>query len=163
MLPNCTKEQLCEIIRSSHLLIILDKCKNILEQSKSSINKTLKELIENTTYAKILVVTKEKDDITEEVKFKVQMQIKELTKLNAAKLLLMASGSSKHLKQHQNPKELAKHQIFNLISFKPSGILQMAPLLFEKSLDDIVKEKEQEQKREHDNKALLLSDNKQPK
>ena len=54
---------MCDIIKSSSILIIIDKCKKILEEGKESFNKTLKYLIENTTYTKIMVVTRLKEDI----------------------------------------------------------------------------------------------------
>lgn len=109
----------------SNILIIIDKCKKILEEGKDSFNKTLKYLIENTSFAKIMVVTRLKDDITsnKEFTFKVPVEIGDLTRLNAAKLLLLVAGKFKFLKNYKNPKELMNHEIFNNISFKPSGIL----------------------------------------
>jgi hypothetical protein len=80
------------------------------------------------------------------MEYRKQIPIGDLNKLNAAKLLLMAAGTSKYLKHYKNPKDLANHPIFNMIPLKPSGILQMAPLAIEKSLDEIVKVKEMEMK-----------------
>lgn len=62
--------------------------------------------------------------------------------------MLVAAGTSKWMKQMQNPKELMKHKIFDKITFKPSEILQLAPLIMEKSLDVIVKELEKEKEKE---------------
>lgn len=47
----------------------------------------------------------------------------------------MAAGNSKSLKEFKSAEDLSKHKIFQMISYKPIGILQMAPLLFEKTLD----------------------------
>lgn len=69
--------------------------------------------------------------------------------------MLVAAGTSKYLKNLQNPKELMNHKIFDLITFKPSGILQLAPLIMEQSLDFIVKEKEEEIIKEKENMDLL--------
>ena len=81
-----------DIIKSYSILIIIDKCKKILDEGKLSFNKTLKFLIENTTYAKIMVITRQKEDILDEYSFKIPIEITDLTRLNAAKLLLMAAG-----------------------------------------------------------------------
>eukprot|EP00347_Sterkiella_histriomuscorum_P024050 403332474 len=144
LISNCNKEQLCDIIKSSHILIIIDKCHKILEQAKENFNKTLKYLVKNTMHAKFVVISHLKEDINEKYIFKVQLEITGLSKINAAKLLLMAAGNSKYLRDFKTPEQLSKHKIFSLISYKPVGILQMAPLLFEKSLDQIVKEKEEQ-------------------
>jgi hypothetical protein len=63
----------------------------MLAEGRESFNKTLKYLIENTTYTKIVVVTRKKEDIMD-YSFKVPIEISDLTRLNAAKLLLMAAG-----------------------------------------------------------------------
>jgi len=64
----------------------------------------------------------------------VPLKIEELTKLNAAKLMLKVSGDSKHLKSFKDADALSKHQIFDLFPLRPDGIVQIALLLKHKSL-----------------------------
>jgi hypothetical protein len=47
-----------------------------------------------------MVVSRNKEDITDDVRFKVQIEIPELSKFNAAKLLLLAAAGSKLMKQY---------------------------------------------------------------
>ena len=72
---------------------------------------------------------------------KVSIPIHELSRENAAKLLLRAGENTLHLKSYKKPEDLAKHALFDVISYKPSGIVQLASLLQYKTLDEIVQEK----------------------
>lgn len=100
-------------------------------------------------YAKFLVISFNKNDI-EFQRFKVEIEIKELSKINAARLLLTSAVDCPNLKKFQSAQSLAEHKIFQLISYKPEGILQVASLLNQKTLDEIVQEKEQQQQKEED-------------
>jgi hypothetical protein len=51
------------------------------------------------------------------------IKISDLTKLNAAKLMMKIAGDSNHLKQYRNPNELSKHEIFDLFPLRPQGII----------------------------------------
>ncbi len=62
-------------------------------------------------YAKLLVTSYNKEDI-EFQRFKVDIEIDKLSQLNAARLLLMAAGDSKNLKEFQSASQLSKHKIF---------------------------------------------------
>lgn len=57
------------------------------------------------------------------MRFKIEVEIKELSRINAAKLLLIAAGDCKNLKEFKSSQELSEHKIFNLVSYKPVGIL----------------------------------------
>ena len=76
-----------------------------------------------------MVITPNKVDLYDKGRFKYDIEISELSKINAARLLMLAAENSPHLKKYKTASELSKHEIFTMISFKPSGILQMAPLL----------------------------------
>lgn len=107
MISNCNKEQLCDIIKTSHILIIIDKCSKILELNAEHFNKTLKYLVKNTMNAKFLVITYNKTDISDKFRFKVPIDINELSKMNAARLLLIVAGHYKHMKEFKSAKELS--------------------------------------------------------
>ena len=53
-------------------------------------NRTLRFILENTTYAKIMVVTRKNEDI--EDMYKIGLEIKDLSRLNGARLLLTVAG-----------------------------------------------------------------------
>ncbi|CDW81385.1 UNKNOWN [Stylonychia lemnae] len=160
IISTCNKEQLCDIIKSSHILIIIDKCQKILEQGKDQLNKTLKYLVKNTMFAKFAVITYNKGDIIEKYRFKVQVEITELSIFDAAKLLLTAAGNCKSLALYKDdPRKLSKHKIFQMISYKPVGILQMVPLVQAKDLDSIVKDIEEQKNQQ----SLTKSYTEEPK
>lgn len=104
------------------ILIIFDNCKNVIEKGKDSFNKILKYLIENTSYLEIIVVTRDKDDI-KDTKLKEAIKIDVLSRKNAARLLMKSGEDKVHLKSFKNPEDLAKHPLFDVISYKPSGII----------------------------------------
>lgn len=63
------------------------------------------------------------------------MEIKELSRINAARLLMIVAGQYENLKKFKTASELSHHKIFDMISYKPVGIIQMASLIAEKTLD----------------------------
>ena len=123
LISNCNKEQLCDIIKTSHILIIIDKCRRMMEEGKDPFNKTLNFILTNTLNVKILVVSQNKEDINDKIEYKVELQIAELSRIDAARLLISAAGNCKNLQKFKNALELSKEPIFDLISYKPSGIL----------------------------------------
>ena len=139
-IQSLVKEQFVDLIKMNTLLLIFDNCKNVIQSGKDSFNKHLKYLIENTSYLEIIVVSPSKDDIKDH-KLKVSVPIGDLSRECAARLLFKAGENSVHLKSYKKPEDLAKHPLFDVISYKPSGIVQLAPLLQKLTLDEIVKEK----------------------
>lgn len=80
-------------------------------------------MVNHTLKTKFIVITNGKDDISGNKKYeKKELEIPELERLDAAKLLMLAGKDAKYLK-FKNEFDLAKHAIFTVFPLKPQGIL----------------------------------------
>lgn len=104
-----TKEDLIGIIHSRKLLFIIDKCRYILESSKDPFKMFLDNVISQTLKSKFIVITAERNDIEtkENIKFKQHLEIPELSRLDAARLLMISAKESKHLSKFKSDYELS--------------------------------------------------------
>ena len=122
MVDHCSKQVLCDIVKCNRILLIFDKIEKILHHDARALNKTIKCLVEQTLFTKVIVVSNKSTDI-DTSGYKIEHQIKALSELNAAKLLISAAGDAKYMRANWDPKELMKHPIFGLMNLKPAGIL----------------------------------------
>jgi len=63
----------------------------MIQYNKAKLNKILEFLIQGTIYTKILIITRGVNDI-EDYEFKYSLEVSELRKIHAAKLLLSCAG-----------------------------------------------------------------------
>ena len=103
------------------------------------LNRTLDFFIENTESPKFIIITDSGKDIT--LKDALKFEIDEVSDIDAARLLLLCANQN--IEEHnKNLDQLAKHEIFSLISRNPSSIVRFSQYLrsCSKTLDEIVKE-----------------------
>ena len=86
------------------------------------LNRTLDFFIENTESPKFIIITDSGKDIT--LKDALKFEIDEVSDIDAARLLLLCANQN--IEEHnKNLDQLAKHEIFSLISRNPSSIVRV--------------------------------------
>lgn len=133
-------EDILKVIRERKYLIIIDRCRLLVQKNKEAFNEFLVALVERSQRIKLIVITPNIKDIDTNNFYK-GIEIPELNQIDAARLLMKCAKESNHLKDFQNEKEFSKHQIFQVFPLKPQGIVQIAQVLRDKSLQEIVDEK----------------------
>jgi len=86
-----------------------------------------------------------------------QIEIQDLKKTDVAKLLMTVCPDHKNLKEFKSYQELSEHRLFSKISLRPESIIQLVPLLNEKSLDEIAKQMDKEERQELEESGTLMT------
>ena len=99
-------------------------------------------MINKTHRTRFIIISEEEKDLIDDeyIQFKQSLLIPELSLVDAAKILMKEAKDSTHLKQFTSAYQLSKHKIFTVFPLKPRGIVQIAMLLKNKSLDAIYEE-----------------------
>lgn len=113
------KEDIIRSIDSHRYVIIIDQCQAMIQTNKVKFNKFLRKLLEQTEKPKFIIISQNDEDIFEEKLNKTLAQVLDLSRLNAAKLMMKIAGQSNHLNGFRDAEKLSKHKIFEVFPLRP--------------------------------------------
>lgn len=71
-------EELINVVHTRQLLIIIDRCRQLIQNSKDEFNMFLKGMVDKTIKIKYIVITQDQDDVTR-IRDKIEVQVSDLS------------------------------------------------------------------------------------